>query len=138
METQQYQRCCNSKPVIFQLHIVPQPRCTKVTRWLGDEWSRGSYSYVAVGKGLFFSHRRVYFLRRDLSKWNVCRWSVFPFLIVRFQLISGHDFCLIFLLFNKQDLQAMTMTLWLRQSVHKGTNHLSLNQKWVKPTYLFA
>lgn len=34
---------------IFGSSAVPQPKETVVTRWKSDEWSRGSYSYVAAG-----------------------------------------------------------------------------------------
>lgn len=34
---------------IFGTQVVPQPRESVVTRWRADPWSRGSYSYVAVG-----------------------------------------------------------------------------------------
>lgn len=34
---------------IFGTNNVPQPKETIVTRWKSDEWSRGSYSYVATG-----------------------------------------------------------------------------------------
>ncbi|XP_065649185.1 lysine-specific histone demethylase 1A isoform X2 [Hydra vulgaris] len=34
---------------IFGNNNVPQPKETVVTRWKSDEWSRGSYSYVAAG-----------------------------------------------------------------------------------------
>ena len=31
------------------INFCPQPKETVVTRWKSDEWSRGSYSYVAAG-----------------------------------------------------------------------------------------
>lgn len=34
---------------IFGSSAVPQPKETVVTRWKSDEWSRGSYSFVAAG-----------------------------------------------------------------------------------------
>lgn len=34
---------------IFGSSAVPQPKESVVTRWKSDEWSRGSYSYVAAG-----------------------------------------------------------------------------------------
>ncbi|XP_066922413.1 lysine-specific histone demethylase 1A-like isoform X2 [Clytia hemisphaerica] len=34
---------------IFGSNNVPQPKETIVTRWKSDEWSRGSYSFVAAG-----------------------------------------------------------------------------------------
>lgn len=34
---------------IFGTSAVPQPKESVVTRWKSDEWSRGSYSYVAAG-----------------------------------------------------------------------------------------
>lgn len=34
---------------MFGSSVVPQPKEFVVTRWRGDPWSRGSYSYVATG-----------------------------------------------------------------------------------------
>mgnify|MGYP002803835585 FL=1 len=42
-------RCVAVLKGIFGSGNVPQPRETVVTRWKSDEWSRGSYSYVAAG-----------------------------------------------------------------------------------------
>jgi lysine-specific histone demethylase 1 len=41
-------RCIAVLKAIFGAQ-VPQPRDTLVTRWKGDPWARGSYSFVAVG-----------------------------------------------------------------------------------------
>lgn len=42
-------RCIAVLKGIFGTNVVPQPKETVVTRWRADPWSRGSYSYVAVG-----------------------------------------------------------------------------------------
>lgn len=42
-------RCMAVLKAIFGANTVPQPKETVVTRWRNDPWSRGSYSYVAVG-----------------------------------------------------------------------------------------
>lgn len=42
-------RCINVLKGIFGNAGVPQPKETVVTRWRADPWSRGSYSFVAVG-----------------------------------------------------------------------------------------
>lgn len=42
-------RCIAVLKGIFGNTAVPQPRETIVTRWKTDPWSRGSYSFVAVG-----------------------------------------------------------------------------------------
>lgn len=42
-------RCIAVLKGIFGASVVPQPKETVVTRWRADPWSRGSYSYVAVG-----------------------------------------------------------------------------------------
>lgn len=42
-------RCIAVLKGIFGNGSVPQPKETVVTRWRADPWSRGSYSYVAVG-----------------------------------------------------------------------------------------
>ncbi|XP_044734274.1 lysine-specific histone demethylase 1A [Chrysoperla carnea] len=42
-------RCINVLKGIFGNGCVPQPKETIVTRWRADPWSRGSYSFVAVG-----------------------------------------------------------------------------------------
>lgn len=42
-------RCINVLKGIFGNGCVPQPKETVVTRWRADPWSRGSYSFVAVG-----------------------------------------------------------------------------------------
>ena len=34
---------------IFGFQTVPQPSKFRVTRWRGDPWALGSYSYVAAG-----------------------------------------------------------------------------------------
>ena len=34
---------------IFGFQTVPQPSKHRVTRWRGDPWALGSYSYVAAG-----------------------------------------------------------------------------------------
>lgn len=34
---------------IFGFQTVPQPNKYRVTRWRGDPWALGSYSYVAAG-----------------------------------------------------------------------------------------
>ena len=34
---------------IFGFQTVPQPNKHRVTRWRGDPWALGSYSYVAAG-----------------------------------------------------------------------------------------
>ena len=33
----------------LSINFCPQPKESVVTRWKSDEWSRGSYSYVAAG-----------------------------------------------------------------------------------------
>ncbi|XP_033607746.1 lysine-specific histone demethylase 1A [Cryptotermes secundus] len=42
-------RCIAVLKGIFGNSAVPQPKETVVTRWRADPWSRGSYSFVAVG-----------------------------------------------------------------------------------------
>lgn len=42
-------RCIAVLKGIFGNAGVPQPKETVVTRWRADPWSRGSYSFVAVG-----------------------------------------------------------------------------------------
>ncbi|CAG9822806.1 unnamed protein product [Phaedon cochleariae] len=42
-------RCIAVLRGIFGQSGVPQPKETVVTRWRADPWSRGSYSFVAVG-----------------------------------------------------------------------------------------
>lgn len=42
-------RCLSVLKTIFGSATVPQPKETVVTRWRADPWSKGSYSYVAVG-----------------------------------------------------------------------------------------
>lgn len=42
-------RCIAVLKGIFGNNAVPQPKETVVTRWRADPWSRGSYSFVAVG-----------------------------------------------------------------------------------------
>ncbi|XP_018323683.1 lysine-specific histone demethylase 1A [Agrilus planipennis] len=42
-------RCIAVLRGIFGQQGVPQPKETVVTRWRADPWSRGSYSFVAVG-----------------------------------------------------------------------------------------
>ncbi|KAK3923068.1 Lysine-specific histone demethylase 1A [Frankliniella fusca] len=42
-------RCIAVLKGIFGNTAVPQPKETVVTRWRADPWSRGSYSFVAVG-----------------------------------------------------------------------------------------
>lgn len=42
-------RCLAVLKGIFGNNAVPSPKETVVTRWSADPWSRGSYSYVAVG-----------------------------------------------------------------------------------------
>ncbi|BES93542.1 Lysine-specific histone demethylase [Nesidiocoris tenuis] len=42
-------RCIAVLKGIFGSSTVPQPKETVVTRWRVDQWSRGSYSFVAVG-----------------------------------------------------------------------------------------
>ncbi|RWS25888.1 lysine-specific histone demethylase 1A-like protein, partial [Leptotrombidium deliense] len=42
-------RCLTVLRSIFGNSAVPQPKETVVTRWRGDPWSKGSYSYVATG-----------------------------------------------------------------------------------------
>ncbi|XP_047097652.1 lysine-specific histone demethylase 1A-like isoform X2 [Schistocerca piceifrons] len=42
-------RCIAVLKGIFGNNSVPQPKETVVTRWRADPWSRGSYSFVAVG-----------------------------------------------------------------------------------------
>ncbi|RWS12458.1 Lysine-specific histone demethylase 1A-like protein [Dinothrombium tinctorium] len=42
-------RCLTVLKSIFGNSSVPQPKETVVTRWRGDPWSKGSYSYVATG-----------------------------------------------------------------------------------------
>ena len=42
-------RCLQVLKTIFGNGNVPQPKETVVTRWRGDPWSKGSYSYVATG-----------------------------------------------------------------------------------------
>lgn len=42
-------RCIAVLKGIFGNQGVPQPKETVVTRWRADPWSRGSYSFVAVG-----------------------------------------------------------------------------------------
>ncbi|XP_073995222.1 lysine-specific histone demethylase 1A-like [Rhodnius prolixus] len=42
-------RCLAVLKGIFGNNNVPQPKETVVTRWRVDQWSRGSYSFVAVG-----------------------------------------------------------------------------------------
>lgn len=42
-------RCIAVLKGIFGNNGVPQPKETVVTRWRADPWSRGSYSFVAVG-----------------------------------------------------------------------------------------
>nr|CAD7464250.1 unnamed protein product [Timema tahoe] len=42
-------RCIAVLKGIFGANMVPNPRETVVTRWSADSWSRGAYSYMAVG-----------------------------------------------------------------------------------------
>ena len=42
-------RCLTVLKNIFGNSAVSQPKETLVTRWRGDPWARGSYSYIAVG-----------------------------------------------------------------------------------------
>uniref|UniRef100_T1IY36 Amine oxidase domain-containing protein n=1 Tax=Strigamia maritima TaxID=126957 RepID=T1IY36_STRMM len=42
-------RCIAVLKGVFGTNNVPQPRETVVTRWRADPWSRGSYSFVAMG-----------------------------------------------------------------------------------------
>lgn len=42
-------RCLTVLRSIFGTTAVPNPRETVVTRWRGDPWSKGSYSFVATG-----------------------------------------------------------------------------------------
>ncbi|KAI1303187.1 Lysine-specific histone demethylase 1A [Halotydeus destructor] len=42
-------RCLAVLRTMFGNSVVPQPKEFVVTRWRGDPWSRGSYSYIASG-----------------------------------------------------------------------------------------
>jgi lysine-specific histone demethylase 1 len=42
-------RCLTVLRSIFGTTAVPNPKETVVTRWRGDPWSKGSYSFVATG-----------------------------------------------------------------------------------------